>query len=148
MYRMLDNSMGRTIAAALTLIVTGTASAQPAPQFDLDWFTIDGGGQMFSTSREMKLGGTIAQHDAVQSLSGGGFQLVGGFWPISLIVEVPPCPGDLDLDGDVDITDLTQLLSHFGMVVGATPADGDLDGDADVDITDLATLLSNFGVTC
>lgn len=144
MFRISDNPMRRTIAAALPLICAASANAQ----FNLDWHTIDGGGQMFSTSRAMELGGTIAQHDAVQSLSGGGFQLVGGFWPVSLAVEAPPCPGDLDLDGDVDITDLTQLLSHFGMVAGATPADGDLDGDTDVDISDLATLLSNFGVTC
>ncbi len=148
MFRIFESTNRTTVAAALAVILAATANAQPAPQFDLDWYTIDGGGQMFSTSREMELGGTIAQHDAVQTLSGGGFQLVGGFWPVSLIVEAPPCPGDLDQDGDVDIGDLTQLLSHFGMVAGATPADGDLDGDTDVDITDLAALLSNFGVSC
>ena len=148
MFRIFESMNRTTVTASLAVILAATTNAQPAPQFDLDWYTIDGGGQMFSISREFELGGTIAQHDGVQTLSGGGFQLVGGFWPVALVEEAPPCPGDLDLDGDVDIADLTQLLAHFGMAAGATPADGDLDGDTDVDITDLASLLSNFGVIC
>lgn len=59
-----------------------------------------------------------------------------------------PCPGDLDNDGDVDITDLATLLSHFGTSSGATPAQGDLDDDGDVDISDLSAMLSAFGMTC
>jgi len=56
-------------------------------------------------------------------------------------------PGDLDGDGDVDLTDLAQLLAHYGMTEGATYEDGDLDGDGDVDLTDLAALLSHYGET-
>lgn len=58
-----------------------------------------------------------------------------------------PCPGDLDLDGDVDLADLATLLSHFGSGA-ADPEDGDLDGDGDVDLGDLAGLLSAFGSSC
>lgn len=58
------------------------------------------------------------------------------------------CPGDLNNDLTVDITDLTSLLSNFGTASGANLQDGDLDGDGDVDITDLATLLSLFGTAC
>lgn len=140
----------RIVAAAL-LVAMGfvqTASAQPAPQFDLDWFSIDGGGAMFSESRNFQLGGTIGQHDAVQLAAGGGFELVGGFWAVALVGQSVPCPGDLNGDGQVDIADLAQLLSNFGMAAGATPEDGDSDGDGDVDIADLAFLLSNFGVNC
>lgn len=60
----------------------------------------------------------------------------------------PPCPGDLDGDGDVDLADLATLLSNFGTTGTATPAQGDSDGDMDVDLTDLAVLLGNFGATC
>jgi hypothetical protein len=53
--------------------------------------------------------------------------------------------GDIDHDGDVDLTDLAQLLAHYGTTQGASYEDGDLDGDGDVDLTDLATLLSVYG---
>lgn len=56
--------------------------------------------------------------------------------------------GDLDLDGDVDLTDLAQLLANYGTPSGMTYSDGDLDGNEDVDLSDLATLLSNYGRAC
>jgi len=57
------------------------------------------------------------------------------------------CPGDVQHDYDVDIADLAQLLSRFGLTQGATPEDGDVDGDGDVDLSDLSLLLANFGST-
>ena len=51
--------------------------------------------------------------------------------------------GDLDGDGDVDLTDLTILLSDFDCVGGGCV--GDVDGDGDTDLTDLAALLGSFG---
>lgn len=87
--------------------------------------------------------------------------LGNGFWndnretPVAVVyglVEVPPaqpsCPGDVDGDLDVDLTDLANLLVNFGLPSGATRGQGDLDGDSDVDLIDLATLLSNFGTVC
>ena len=53
--------------------------------------------------------------------------------------------GDLDYDKDVDLNDLAQLLSHYGMAKKATYEDGDIDGDGDVDTTDLNILLENYG---
>jgi len=67
-------------------------------------------------------------------------------WPDGSL-GVPPCPGDLNGDGVVDLLDLSVLLNNFGSG-GATPADGDLDGDGDVDLIDLSTLLGTFGTYC
>ena len=70
-------------------------------------------------------------------------------WPgeteyVSVSITNPP-PGDLDSDGDIDLTDLSVLLSNYGMTSGAAYEDGDLDGDGDVDLTDLGGLLSYYG---
>ncbi len=58
------------------------------------------------------------------------------------------CIGDLDNNGQVDLSDLATLLAFFGTTSGATPAMGDLDNDADVDLNDLATMLAFFGQSC
>ncbi len=52
--------------------------------------------------------------------------------------------GDVDADNDVDLDDLTLLLSRFGGPV--TPDDpADLDGDGSVLLNDLSRLLMQFG---
>jgi hypothetical protein len=58
-------------------------------------------------------------------------------------VEPPPCPGDRDMDGDVDLSDLGLVLASFGFDSG-----GDQDGDGDTDLSDLGIVLSNFGFVC
>ncbi len=60
----------------------------------------------------------------------------------------PGCPGDLDSDGAVGLSDLSALLTSYGVVGGAAFEDGDLDGDGDVDLADLSELLTYFGATC
>jgi len=59
-----------------------------------------------------------------------------------------PCPGDLDGDSDVDLADLSVLLSNYGTGGGAGYEDGDLDGDGDVDLADLSGLLAVYGTSC
>jgi len=51
----------------------------------------------------------------------------------------PPCPCDLDCDGEVVTADLLYLLGAWG-----TP-DGDVDGDGDTDTADLLSLLAAWG---
>jgi len=58
------------------------------------------------------------------------------------------CPGDVDGDWDVDLIDLTTLLSSYGALSDATRDCGDLDGDGDVDLSDLAIVLGCWGDTC
>ena len=47
--------------------------------YDLSWWTVDGGGQTFSTGGDYTLGGAIGQPDA-GLLTGGDYTLGGGFW--------------------------------------------------------------------
>ena len=54
-----------------------------------------------------------------------------------------PIPGDLDGDGDVDLSDLSALLSAYGCTGGGCL--GDLDGDGDNDLEDLSLLLASYG---
>ena len=57
------------------------------------------------------------------------------------------CPGDLNDDFDVDLTDLATLLGNFG-TTDVDREDGDLDDDNDVDLNDLTQILSEYGTTC
>ena len=63
----------------------------------------------------------------------------------TVTVQTAGVPGDLDGDGDVDLSDLGALLANYGMTQGATYEQGDIDGDGDVDLSDLSALLANYG---
>jgi hypothetical protein len=54
-------------------------------------------------------------------------------------------PGDNDEDGDVDLSDLTLLGSHYGSTASPGWSEGDYDEDGDVDLSDLTLLGSNYG---
>ena len=60
------------------LLVAGAAWASSA-SYDLSWWSVDGGGQTFSSGGGYTLGGTAGQPDP-GLLAGGGFALGGGFW--------------------------------------------------------------------
>lgn len=60
----------------------------------------------------------------------------------------PPCPEDLNRNGQINLSDLAQLLGGYGTTSGASHADGDIDNDGDVDLSDLAQLLGAYGTTC
>ncbi len=76
--------------------------------------------------------------------------------------QIPPIPGDLDempavimarglmgdanMDGKVDINDLTVVLAHYGQN-GMTWITGDFTGDGHVDINDLTIVLAHYNQT-
>jgi hypothetical protein len=57
----------------------------------------------------------------------------------------PVSPGDVNLDGTVDLGDFGILKANFGQ--GARRTGGDLDGDSVVNLTDFGILKTNFGDT-
>ncbi|MCP4248681.1 MAG: energy-coupling factor transporter transmembrane protein EcfT [bacterium] len=99
------------------------------------WHTIDGGGEMWSTSGEYELGPTIGQLDASREvLTGGSFELTGGLWPGMFIVSLTR---DSDGDGDVDLDDFAAFDTCLagpdaGLGTGCDCFDADADGDNDL----------------
>ena len=126
-----DDSAGRQIAGA-------------GDDFDLSWWTVDGGGGT-STGGGFTLDGTIGQPDA-GTLSGGGFELRGGFWQPAADGAAPcgDCPTDSDGSGNTEAFDLAILLGAWGPV---TPGSACLDADESgfIEAFDLAVLLGAWG---
>jgi len=134
----LSSRLPAMFVATCLLLAAGAHGAEIA------WFTIDAGGTQSAVSGNWRLVGTVGQPDATLEMTGGGFELVGGYWALPSV----GCAGDINLDGFVNLTDLSILLSNFGIGSGATPGDGDIDADGDVDLTDLSRLLAVFGTNC
>ena len=132
----------RTAAAAraglsLLLVATGLAVADA---YDLNWWTADGGGQMWSTGGGYTLGGTLGQHDAdlAAPMTGGNYTLTGGFW-VSTLTAPAIRRGDLNCDGTYgylsfgDINPFVKYITNFTAWQAAYPAcppeNGDINGD-------------------
>ncbi|QDU71554.1 hypothetical protein [Mucisphaera calidilacus] len=64
-------------------------------------------------------------------------------YPENAVWAVVALPGDADLDGDVDLVDLSILASNFEG--GGTWTDANFNGDDVVDLLDLSLLATNFG---
>ncbi len=57
------------------------------------------------------------------------------------------CPGDVDGDGETDLSDLAAFLRAYGASEGnpSYEPNADFDGDGEIDLSDLAFLLANYG---
>jgi hypothetical protein len=73
-----------------------------------------------------------------------------GIGPQEIAGWSPPCMGDLDGDGDVDLSDLAALRAIYGLCAGdpGCAPEADLDGDNCVSLSNLAELLADYGHAC
>jgi hypothetical protein len=74
-----------------------------------------------------------ASFSTAVTLDGSGYAVSG----------VPVLPGDANLDGKVDINDLTVVLAHYNQT-DMTWTQGEFTGDGTVDINDLTIVLANY----
>jgi hypothetical protein len=89
-----------TLPAAMVLVILALGLASPLrDDFTLDWYTVDGGGDMWTTGGDFELSGTVGQPDASTTvLTGGDYELAGGFWtPFAGRVQPVP-PSALEAD--------------------------------------------------
>ena len=117
--------------AALALLFAATALAD---EFSLDWYSIDGGGDMWTAAGGFELSGTIGQPDAGVVMTGGEYELTGGFWAIGGAPAV--CVGDLNCDGTINFGDINPFVSHLSnypqwqqIFPGCPGQNGDINGD-------------------
>lgn len=132
--------------AGLFALITCASSlqAQSGAGFDLTWSTVDGGGLMSSNGGGFAVSGTIGQADAQVApiMNGGGFELTGGFWPVTLVCY---CPGDMNGDGKRDGADVQKFVAC--LIAGGNCSCADLDATNGVTIADVSGFVANLLAT-
>lgn len=120
--------------------IIALAAAALGQEYTISRSTVDGGGVMRSTGGDLELSGTIGQADA-GVLTGGAFELTGGFW-----FGIPPCDGNDDgLVTSLDYEALAGCLSGPG---GNAPAGScrvfDCNPNGTVALDDFSKLQVNY----
>ena len=136
-----------TVLAATVFCVTKASAFAQQSGPSVSSFTVDAGGGT-SSGGSFVLSGTIGQPDASGALSGGTFDLHGGFWPGG-VVPAPDCPADITGNDVVDIDDLVAVVLAWG-ACPAPPATCSSDiappaGNGVVNIDDLVIIITGWG---
>jgi len=140
-----DDGTGPALYAGGAFQMAGGGPAKYVAKWDGSaWSPLDGG-----PNQQVNALAAFDDGSGPALYAGGWFTAADGV-PSSYIAKWGgcACAGDVDVDGDIDVDDLTTLLSSFGTPSAATRRTGDLDGDGDVDLSDLTVLLAYFGTTC
>ena len=127
---------------SFTLTAVGPAVVGPDP---------NGAGAPPASPQSVLLGAA----PAVDLGTGGAGNITGVGWVATfsqrstinfnfIEILVPPVPGDVDGDGDVDTTDFNVLKANFGTTVLPNSHLGDLNGDNLVNVVDFAQWKGNY----
>ncbi len=121
------------LATAALVGMVGWATLAMADDFELTWYTIDGGGVTVSTGWELELGGTIGQADPTV-MTGGDFTLSGGYWAVALTSNQDNC----GVGGNLESYEGLQacLFGPDAMITISGCSCYDFDDDGDTDLRD------------
>jgi carboxypeptidase D len=141
---------GEILPAGLETMITW--SGNPDLRFHVQYTADYGGGDWIDVIDLTEPGATstpwmpveLGENCAVRVRSaydGGHY----GVWDESdgtfIVISVPPCPADIDGDGEIGITDFLLLLGAWGNTGGPE----DINGDGAVDVLDFLELLAAWG---
>ncbi len=143
MFRM--RSLVITFASAATCVLGVT---QAFGQFQIGWYTVDGGGATAPNASASpgapgyEVAGTIGQPDAgplSSPMTGGAFELRGGFWLVPLACH---CPGDMNGDNAKDGLDVQKFVACLTAGGGCSCAD--VDAVSGVTLDDMAVFVEDL----
>jgi hypothetical protein len=89
----------KKILLSLVLLSPTAAFTQP---YAIDWVKSSGGGGK-SSGGIFQVSGTIGQHDAADTITGGNYSVTGGFWSLVSIIQSAGAP--------------MLTITHFGNTV-------------------------------
>lgn len=131
--------------SVLVVLLPSIALAQSGNGYDLTWSTIDSGGEMFSAGNGYELGGTIGQADA-GAMSGGAYELSGGFWVASAVDSGLPCVTVQDCASDLPNNACNHATCPGGNCVYSCVRFGDVQTPPNglVNLDDILCVLAGF----
>jgi hypothetical protein len=140
------NRTARTAVQVMVALSFAHVGSSLAQDYAIDWHTIDGGGETWSTGGDYELGGTIGQPDANELvMTGGDYSVTGGFWAL------PPCwcLSDINNDGLRNGDDIQNFVDCL-VSTGYNCACADVVTDGILDMADVGTFVSGLlaGGTC
>lgn len=157
-YSAWDAANGRPDAASLHTTLSTTLDLPGYHQLDLaDRLDADANVAEFIVSLEFaadaeyplayESGAAEAGRTYYSYSESAGWTDFSSYGTAAIKAILTPLDGDVDVNGEVNLTDLTIVGSNYGALAGAIWGEGDFDGDTDIDLTDLTILGSSYGQT-